>query len=643
MTVFSNLNKSSRLLAMLLSVVSLFAVSMFLWLGMAERNSINEMSHIINSDLKEMESETAKITKRLSNNNTLHTEIHSHAIKSIENSRMIHAIILFAIFLIALSWVITIIHIKRLKLIKAREEQLEELLYYHEVNKIHESFARKEDFLSPIMELQLNRDTFFSELNDALRNNQFILHYQPIVNSVTGRIAGVEALIRWQHPVHGLLLPGSFLPLCENSEFMISLGDWILKTACQQIKEWQRVGFLKLGMSINISALQLNDPKLLSSITGILQANELSPDSLKLEITESSLMKDMNNSVEILQSISNLGLQLSLDDFGTGYSSMQYLKRLPVSNLKIDAMFIKDMSTNITSLGIVESIITLGKSLGLSITAEGVENKNQLHILKRLDCDFVQGYFYSKPVAADELIKLIQSENKVAETTIVDLVQEQKNYRYDVLKEEYFEQAVNVITHSFCEYEPMTKYLGITSAEFTPFAKILVKKAIKDGLSIVALDNNKVAACTIVEDIANPFDINMDIDRRFKIIFSLLEYLGNEFFRERAMYKGHIAHLFITAVDKDYHGQGLSRKINFESIRLAKERGFDFMCCEFTHDFNEKGTVIHLKNSRLLIKSCKYREFIYNGKKPFAELDGHASAYIWELREGAKLRYKINA
>ncbi len=351
-------------------------------------------------------------------------------------------------------------------------------------------------------------------------------------------------------------------------------------------------------------------------------------------------MKDVEASIKVLKSLRHLGLQISLDDFGTGYSYLKYIKHLPINNLKIDKSFIHDMTSNITSLGIVESVITLGKSLGLTLTAEGVENKNQLHLLTKMQCDLVQGYLYSRPISTDKFTHLLQVSHTHANKTY--RLPYKATYQYEVLSHKHHDQVIEVISRTFSEYEPMTNYLGITREAMLPFAKLMTEKAIKDGLSIVALENDQVIACTIVEDMADPLDITTEIDARFKIIFSLLEHLGTNFFNERIIDKGHLAHLFITAVDKNHHGHGLSKKINFESIRLAKEKQFDFMCCEFTHAYNEKGTVKYIQNSKLLIRSCIYKDFIYEGKKPFEHLNGSANAYIWELREGAQLRYKIN-
>lgn len=210
-----------------------------------------------------------------------------------------------------------------------------------------------------------------------------------------------------------------------------------------------------------------------------------------------------------------------------------------------------------------------------------------------------------------------------------------------IMQEQHRDQAIKLISHVFCKYEPMTQYLGISYEDFLPFGTLMVDKAIKDKLSIVVMENDKVVACSIVEDIADPLNINIDIDPRFKIIFSLLEHLGEEFFREKNFEKGHLAHLFITAVEEKYFGKGLSRKVNLDSIHHARKCGYDFMCCEFTNYFNEKGTVKHLEHGGIHFKSRIYKDYVYEGKNPFEGLDHHASSYVWKLHRDAELRYHL--
>lgn len=214
-------------------------------------------------------------------------------------------------------------------------------------------------------------------------------------------------------------------------------------------------------------------------------------------------------------------------------------------------------------------------------------------------------------------------------------------YHSEILQEKHHDQAIKLITHTFCDYEPMTKYLGISYQNFLPFGELMVDKAIRDGLSIAVMERDKVVACSIVEDIADPLDITIDIDPRFKIIFSLLEHLGEDFFREKNFENGHLAHLFITAVEINYFGKGLSRKVNLDSIHLAKKKEYDFMCCEFTHYFNEKGTIKHLEHGSSHLRTCMYKDYVLNGEKPFKHLDSHASSYVWKLRADAELRYHL--
>lgn len=211
---------------------------------------------------------------------------------------------------------------------------------------------------------------------------------------------------------------------------------------------------------------------------------------------------------------------------------------------------------------------------------------------------------------------------------------------YDVLQSQYIDQAIKLITQSFCNFEPLTRYLNIPHHEFIPFASQVVEKAVRDGLSVSATVGNKLVACAIVEDVADPLNLTMEIDPKFKSIFALLENLRVPFFKDKTFEKNHLARLYMTAVDRRYQGEGLSRKVNLESIKLAETKNFDFMCCEFTHYYNEKGTLRNIKTKKLLIGSQIYREFIFEGECPFENLDGSANAYIWELRDGVRLTYR---
>ena len=604
---------STRSIFLILSLTTLIAIVAFAWIGFYEFYVVKNIN---------------QLSVALANTPTAITtsEWQLHLQNQLNKSNGMFIILFVAIILLIMVWLLSFFYLRRVKTEKTHEKQLEELLYYDHISKLRNTSSSTEPLPASLINLQHNREEFYSAIQLAIKNNEFILYYQPIVSALNGEIIDVEALIRWQHPTYGILSPPVFLPLCENTGLIIPLGEWIIKAACQQIKTWHELGYRNLNMSINLSTRQLQDTQLLYLISETLTAHKLSASCLKLEITEDSLMKDIEASVKLLRSLRQLGVQLSLDDFGTGYSYLKYLKQLPISHLKIDRSFIHDMATNITSLGIVESVIALGKSLGLVITAEGVENKNQLHLLHAMECDLIQGYLISKPIPANEFTELLKTSNKLAK--INQSLLYDANYHFELLTSRHRNQAIDVIATSFSANEPMTHYLGITQEHMLPFATLMVDKAIKDGLSMIALLEDQLVACTIVEDMADPLDITIDIDPRFKIIFSLLDHLGTDFFNERVPDKGHIVHLFITAVDYRHRGHGLSKKINFESIRLAKEKGFDFMCCEFTHAYTKIGTVKNIENSKLLIRSCVYKDFMYEGSKPFENLEGSASAYI---------------
>ncbi len=239
------------------------------------------------------------------------------------------------------------------------------------------------------------------DLYQAIEKKEFILYYQPLVDAITGSIKGAEALIRWQHPIHGLISPDAFLPMCEETGLIVPIGAWVLQTACEQLKHWQGQGY-QLFISVNLSIRQLQHPGLLNLIDQVLAATNISPNCLELEITESVMMNDLGSNINLLQKIADRSVRLSLDDFGTGYSSLSYLKRLPVHVLKIDQSFINDLSDNKTTQKLLEAIIRLAKIFNLRVTAEGVETKAQLAILNKYHCDLIQGYLFSKPVPASD-------------------------------------------------------------------------------------------------------------------------------------------------------------------------------------------------------------------------------------------------
>ncbi|WP_077620686.1 bifunctional diguanylate cyclase/phosphodiesterase [Bacillus sinesaloumensis] len=251
----------------------------------------------------------------------------------------------------------------------------------------------------------LERIQFEHELRQSIHSEQFFIEYQPKIDLVTTQIVGLEALMRWRHPALGLISPSTFIPLAEETGLILPLGEWILRKACEQNKEWQNQGFEPVRVSVNLSVQQLGQPKLINLIKQILEDTKLNPKWLELEITE-SIFADIENVAPVLQKIKDLGIHLSIDDFGTGYSSLSYLKSLPIDILKIDASFIRDLPNDEESNAIVKAIITFAKTLNLDVIAEGIENKEQLLLLIENGCDKGQGYFYSRPLPSLEVARL---------------------------------------------------------------------------------------------------------------------------------------------------------------------------------------------------------------------------------------------
>jgi diguanylate cyclase (GGDEF)-like protein/PAS domain S-box-containing protein len=262
---------------------------------------------------------------------------------------------------------------------------------------------------SVIARLQLETD-----LRSGLQREEFRNFYQPIVSLNSGRITGFEALLRWQHPTRGLLQPLEFIAVAEETGMIRELGWWNLQKACLQICAWNacRNGSPPLTMSVNLSVKQFLQPNLVADIGKLLRDMELAPDTLKFEITESTVMTDPSAAVETLLQIKSLGVQLSIDDFGTGYSSLSYLHRFPLDTLKIDRSFTKTIGQGGDSMEIVRTILPMASSLRLNVVAEGVETAEQLAMLRKLRCEYAQGYYFSKPVTADEAGALLEKHPK---------------------------------------------------------------------------------------------------------------------------------------------------------------------------------------------------------------------------------------
>jgi diguanylate cyclase len=251
-----------------------------------------------------------------------------------------------------------------------------------------------------------------SDLHDAVAARQFELHYQPKVDTVSGAIHGAEALVRWRHPERGLIFPAEFIPLAEECGLIDSIGEWVLREACRQARAWQVSGLSHVRVAVNLSAFQFRNGNLLQVIHGALEAASLEPRLLEVEITESALMSDPEQSVTILEQLSRMGVVVSIDDFGTGYSSMSYLRRFPIDKLKIDRGFISELLSKPDDASIVTAIVSLAHSLRLKVVAEGVETTEQLEFLKSLGCDQYQGYCFSPPMPAAEFAALIRDPER---------------------------------------------------------------------------------------------------------------------------------------------------------------------------------------------------------------------------------------
>ncbi|WP_248797199.1 putative bifunctional diguanylate cyclase/phosphodiesterase [Pseudomonas sp. MWU13-2105] len=241
------------------------------------------------------------------------------------------------------------------------------------------------------------------DLRDALNRNQFYLVYQPQISYRDHRVVGVEALIRWQHPEHGLVPPDLFIPLAEQNGTIIAIGEWVLDQACHQLREWHDQGFSDLRMAVNLSTVQLHHAELPRVVNNLLQMYRLPPRSLELEVTETGLMEDISTAAQHLLSLRRSGALIAIDDFGTGYSSLSYLKSLPLDKIKIDKSFVQDLLDDDDDATIVRAIIQLGKSLGMQVIAEGVETVEQEAYIISEGCHEGQGYYYSKPLPAREL------------------------------------------------------------------------------------------------------------------------------------------------------------------------------------------------------------------------------------------------
>jgi diguanylate cyclase (GGDEF)-like protein len=245
--------------------------------------------------------------------------------------------------------------------------------------------------------------SFLSSLRRALERKEFFLHYQPQVDLKSGAVIGVEALLRWAHPQFGVVPPDQFIPAAEDSGLIVPVGEWVLRTACGQLKLWQNEGKPPVKMAVNLSAREFQGANLLQGVTRIIEDIGIDPAWLEIEITESTIMQHGDTAIFTLRKFREMGMALALDDFGTGYSSLSYLKRFPIDRLKIDRSFVRDIETDPDDAAIVRGIVALSHSIGLRVLAEGVETLAQMQLLQQCGCDEAQGYYFSEPVPADQV------------------------------------------------------------------------------------------------------------------------------------------------------------------------------------------------------------------------------------------------
>jgi EAL domain-containing protein (putative c-di-GMP-specific phosphodiesterase class I)/FixJ family two-component response regulator len=245
------------------------------------------------------------------------------------------------------------------------------------------------------------------ELRAGLRSGAVSLHYQPLVEVATRRAVGLEALVRWRHPTHGAIAPSLFIPLAEESDLILELGEFVLRTACEQVMAWQREGLPVVPLAVNISAKQLQRGGFADFVRRVLRETGMQPQQLALEITESTLMQNVQQHVAELGALRADGVGIEIDDFGTGYSSLAYLKQLPIDTVKIDRTFIQNIDSNAVDAAIVSAIFAMAQSMGLRVVAEGVETRGQLQVLDRYGCAYAQGYYFSRPLPAEGCRKLL--------------------------------------------------------------------------------------------------------------------------------------------------------------------------------------------------------------------------------------------
>jgi EAL domain-containing protein (putative c-di-GMP-specific phosphodiesterase class I) len=251
-----------------------------------------------------------------------------------------------------------------------------------------------------------------SKLKRAFERNELLVHYQPKFNIETGEIFGAEALVRWELPERGIILPSDFIPLAEETNLIIEIGEWVLDRVCADFRYWQQSVGSPGRVSVNLSLKQLKQANFIARMSAILKRHGVSPTSLELEITETTLMEDPKRTIKILNELYGLGLHLAIDDFGTGYSSLSALQQFPIDTLKIDQSFVRDVVSNPDDATIVGTIIQMGRNLNMDVVAEGVETEAQLAFLQTQDCTYVQGHLFGDAMSSDNYLELLLSQSE---------------------------------------------------------------------------------------------------------------------------------------------------------------------------------------------------------------------------------------
>jgi EAL domain-containing protein (putative c-di-GMP-specific phosphodiesterase class I) len=271
--------------------------------------------------------------------------------------------------------------------------------------------ARHEVFDARMREQAMDRLRLEAELRGALEREEFVLHYQPVISLRTRATIGTEALIRWRNPHRGLVAPMSFVPIAEDTGLVVRLGEWVIRTACRQAREWREELGRTLRITVNVAPQQLRDGRLVGVIEGCLARERIGPECLGVELVESSLIENAHGTHRVLEQLQELGIAIAVDDFGTGYSSLSYLKRFPITSLKIDRSFVQGLPGEANDTAICTAILAMAKTLQVATIAEGVETREQMEFLTGRGCDAVQGYLFSRPVPAGECLAFVRAND----------------------------------------------------------------------------------------------------------------------------------------------------------------------------------------------------------------------------------------